>query len=653
MPERDSQARPSGGDAGWYLAIGITAAAIRLAFAWQYTSQPLGQYPWVDEASYWSWAQAILKGGWWPIRPFYQDPLYPYWLACLMGVAGTEVARLRLVSAGLGAFTPLVIAWAGRTGLGRTEGILAGWAAALYGPLIFADGSLGKEGFATFWTALALGLTAYMARRAHWRTAGAAGSAWGLVGLLRSNALLIPAVGAVWLLLGGAGGNEDREHGGRFRLTAVFLAGFGLVVVPVIAVNTAVSHPREILGTTWQVGPNFYIGNGPEATGTYAAPAFVRANPAYEAADYAAEAIRRSGHTLSPGQISRFWLGESLKQWTRDPLRSLRLLAWKFALITHRFEIPDNQDLEFVRITAAPALRWGIVDFGVLLPLAAVGLGRKPRTGFWWFLTLAMAAGLAGTAAFFVVGRYRVPWVPALALLGAAGVVDLVGCWKRRDGKGIAWRLVALGLPATLIAWRPQPDPTPLRWGNGLIATGLADLRAGRLDPAIDAFDLARAFDQRTADQIQSILSTDPIHGLMAKRIAANRSAVVADGSSVEGVIGRCRLLRQLPEHREEARHELERILVSQPDHPGALCQLGAYRLSWRDQPGDRARAVADLAMAARGEPSNPTAALLIALASADPGYLNSQRFSPASHDPQVTLVRAMLASRKEWESKR
>ena len=194
-------------DAGWLVAIGLTGAAVRLVYAWQYTDQPLGQYPWVDESSYWSWAQAILRGGWWPVRPFYQDPLYPYWLACLMAVVGTDVAGLRMASAGLGALTPLVVFWAGRTGLGRSEGLLAGWATAVYGPLIFADGCLEKEALAAFCTALALGLCACVSHSGRLALAGAAGAAWGVVGLLRSNALLIGTAG------GGlaAPGNERAE----------------------------------------------------------------------------------------------------------------------------------------------------------------------------------------------------------------------------------------------------------------------------------------------------------------------------------------------------------------------------------------------------------------------------------------------------------
>src|SRR5579883_635653 len=184
-------------DWGWVLAIGVLGLVLRLTYAWEFTRHPLGRLPWVDEIAYWLRGQEILLGAWLPSRPFYQDPLFPYWLAVLMRVVGQDLVRLRLVVAGLGALTPLAIFWAGRIGLGRVEGIVAGLMAALYGPLIFTDGLLEKEGLAALVAALGLILTASgasPARRAVW--AGLSGLAWGALVLLRANALVLAPVGA-------------------------------------------------------------------------------------------------------------------------------------------------------------------------------------------------------------------------------------------------------------------------------------------------------------------------------------------------------------------------------------------------------------------------------------------------------------------------
>ena len=56
---------------------------------------------------------------------------------------------------------------------------VAGWAAALYGPLIFTDIGLEKEGVGALLAATALGLTALAADRRGAVASGAAGMAWG------------------------------------------------------------------------------------------------------------------------------------------------------------------------------------------------------------------------------------------------------------------------------------------------------------------------------------------------------------------------------------------------------------------------------------------------------------------------------------------
>jgi len=106
-------------------------------------------------------------------------------------------------------------------------------------------------------------------------------------------------------------------------------------------------------------------------------------------------------------------------------------------------------------------------------------------------------------------------------------------------------------------------------------------------------------------------------------QLVTARTAEMGTGTSrVEEAVGRCRLLRQLPEQRTEARQDLEAILRSHPDDPGALCQMGAYLLSWRDRPDDRARAVEITGGRPSREPKGLTATLLLTLATADPGYL-------------------------------
>jgi 4-amino-4-deoxy-L-arabinose transferase-like glycosyltransferase len=622
------------GDLGWLLAIGLLGLALRLAYAADFAGHPLGRLAWGDEGAYWSRAREILGGAWLPARPFYQDPLYPYLLAGLIRLGGPEVARLRVVLACLGALTPLVVYRAGRRGLGRAEGIVAGLVAAAYGPLIFTDGLVEKEGMAALGAAAALGLTAWAADPAGrgWR-AIVPGLAWGLVALLRANALVLAPLGALWWIFGsGVAGRRA-----RWTRSGLFLLGFAAAIAPATAVNAVVARPPEFILTTWQGGANFYIGNGPEATGTYTAPVFAEANPAREADDFTAEASRRAGRPLGPSEVSRFWLAEGLGRWREAPLASLRLLAHKLGLLAHDFEIPDNQDMEVIRLVAAPRLAWGLFSFGALLPLAALGLGREERTPFWWFLVLSTAAGLASTALFFVVGRYRIPWVPGLALLAAAGAVDLARRGVRGRWRSAAARVLLLAATAVWLAWRPMADPAPDRWGHSEIELALAYLADGRLESAIDALDDARALGEGPTARAAELLAEGGVHDRLAA-LAADRSETYPAAD-----LDRARWLRQLPETRGEARWMLEATLRSHPGDPIALREWGAW---WLGEPGDpeaRRRALDALANAG----GDPSAAVLLALLGADPGPLERLRGGvPDRSRGRIRLARAILTHR-------
>ena len=629
-------------DVLWLLAIGLVGLVLRIGSAVQYAAHPIGQWPWVDEGAYWTRAIEIGSGRWLPDLPFYQDPLFPYALSALIRIVGPEIATLRVALAGLGALTPLFVFLAGRWGLGRAEGVLAGLATAVYGPLIFTDGLLEKEGLAALLAAIALTISARCLNAGpRWRMAGiaAAGWTWGLVALLRANALIVAPIGFVWAASLGL------SRRSRALLSTSFVAGFGLAIAPAVVVNAIVAKPPELIVTTWQGGANFYIGNGTGATGTYWAPDFVEATPAREALDFKAEASRRSGRGLTPGEVSRYWFGQGITRWREAPVASVALLAKKIGLLLNDFEVPDNQDRDFVRIVAAPRLAWGFVGFGGLFPFAVLGLVRRDRTRFWQILAASTVVGLASTAVFFVVGRYRIPWLPGLALLGAVGAVDLHALARSRRWKSLAWRLTLVAAPAVVLAGRPLDDPVPDRWGHAEIALAVAELGASHLEPAIDALDDARAFGPEAAFRVDQIVSEGPVHDRLATLV----------GSRLEDNRGRpdllrstlARWLRQVPEGQAEARRLLDQALALDPTDRVALRERGALRLAEVEEPEARKEAAKELALAARPPNGDPSAAILGAILARDGDLLpdlDNERFRLLS--PRLPLARAVLGRR-------
>ena len=222
-------------DIGWLVAIGLTGAAVRLLYAWQYTRAAARPLSLGRRGILLVLGSGDLRGGWWPVRPFYQDPLYPYWLACLMGVVGIGRGRTadglggpggdhaarrllggpdrpgakRRIARRVGDRTLCSVDIRRRLARKRRPGC------ALYRRRAGVNRVRGK-----LWPSDALPATA--------------GAAWGVVGLLRSNALVIAPVAAGWLLLARSG---QPGHGfwRRLRLASIFLAGFAFVILPVVA----------------------------------------------------------------------------------------------------------------------------------------------------------------------------------------------------------------------------------------------------------------------------------------------------------------------------------------------------------------------------------------------------------------------------------
>jgi hypothetical protein len=276
-----------------------------------------------------------------------------------------------------------------------------------------------------------------------------------------------------------------------------------------------------------------------------------------------------------------------------------------------------------------------------------LGVSRSSRTPFWGFLVLATVAGLMSTALFFVVGRYRIPWLPGMSLLAAAGVVDTARRLAAQQWRATAWRVGLLAVPAVVLAWRPLTDPTPARWGHAQIELALANLAEGRLEPAIDALDDARALDADTAAHVARLLDAGVVHDRLASlvllRLDRSRPLPLGPASDLD----RARWFRQLPETRLRSRHLLEARLRSASDDPATRREWGAWWLGATSDPDARHRAAAEFARATRGPSGDLSAAVLLALLTCNSRPLAAWTLPPSDrHGPRLRLARAILRVR-------
>lgn len=389
------------------VAAAVAGVALRLVFGLFYwTDKPLTH----DEHEYLALAESLQAGrGFVYAEPpagttqqFGRAPGYPAFLAVL-GAGGTHGAsplRIKVAQSLLGGLLVWIIASLAWRSAGPRAGILAGWIAAVYPPLVFITAYVFSE---TLYAVVALaaalvfqiGVDSTGSGR---RTLGlftGAGVLAGIGALVRPAMLFFLPLAAGYFLL-------KR----RAIAALVLVLAAGAVIAPWTVRNMR-AHGRFVLIAS-EGGVTFWTGNHPLARGE----GDLAANPALKAAEleFRRQHPGRSGEELEP-----IYYRDALRRIGADPVWWLGLLARKvFYTIV---PAGPSYTLHSPRYRAAT-----IVPYLLLLPFAAVGavrLSRSPRPPAALFL-------LAGSAVlvcivFFPQERFRIPVLdPALIVCAAA-----------------------------------------------------------------------------------------------------------------------------------------------------------------------------------------------------------------------------------------
>jgi 4-amino-4-deoxy-L-arabinose transferase-like glycosyltransferase len=442
-----------------YLALGAIltlALALRLAHWWAVRQQPFFAWLAMDSQEYDRWAREIAAGDWLGSQVFFQAPLYPYLLAILYRLFGRSLDAVYLAQIVLAVAGCYGLYRAGREMAGERVGLGAALLAAVYGPFLFYDAQLLKESPAVAVTSFLLWALAAARAKPGLRRWLGAGVLLGILALLRENALLL-----VPFLLPLAWTREGK--GPAFlRRGGALVAGLVLVLLPVAVRNGLVGG--SFLPTSSQGGVNFYIGNNPQADGTYQPIVPGKQIPALERKEPARLAEQAMGRRLTAGEVSRYWLSRSLDWVRREPGAFSRLQARKLGMFWSWYEWPDAVDYYHVK-TLSPILRLPLLEFGgaVLLALAGVTglvLARRRLAPFAPVLLFSLGWMLT-TVVFFLFSRYRLPVVPALLVLGGVTLAGAAEAWRdgnRRRTYGLAAIVVTALLLPRALGYEPRMD---------------------------------------------------------------------------------------------------------------------------------------------------------------------------------------------------
>ncbi len=401
------------------LAFFLLGFFFRLAYVYFISGNPYFETLVIDARSYHEKALEILGGKFIADRVFYQDPLYPYFLALVYKIFGQGQTPVLVIQALFGGMSAALVCRIGMFFGGPRAGILSGAMYFLYGPLVFHDGLIGKEGLGIFLLCAFLAITFAASESKKIYAWLFAGLSMGLCALFRGNILLFAPLLAFWVLLFARGRLKERA-----LKCALLTVGTCLFVFPVTLHNWIAEKDFVLL--TSQAGQNFYFGNNPKAKGSFQSPDRIRLVPEFEADDFRNEALRLSGKDhMKPSEVSRFWFGRGGRYILENPEHFFRLLGIKTAMFFNSYEISDNYNYYFAR-EQAPFLKLLVLPFGIMAPLGFAGLFTLWPRRRLFLLTFIFAAGYpASMILFHMASRYRLPATPLLAVLSALMILWL------------------------------------------------------------------------------------------------------------------------------------------------------------------------------------------------------------------------------------
>ena len=451
----------------------------------------LSHFPWftapnADSAVYDRMAKAFASGdvllGAEPLR---MSPAYPFLLGLVYRVFGDGLWAIRVVQGLLG-LCLVVLTWdTARRLMGNLAAFVAGGAAALFGPALFYEAQLLSDAPAATIAGLALWLMIRAMVRGETRASRwcVVGVATGAVALFRPNGILLAvplAAAAVW----------TNDSSGRARRLRIAGAALGFVVgLSPVAIRNSLATGHATLTST-HGGINFFVGNGPGATGMYRTNTDLSTltmsvtGPEEQFAVFQNAAETAVGHPLDSAAADRYWIERTLEWISDHPASSTDLMFRKLRLFWNGASISDIEHYEFTR-SLDPVLAWPFVQWWTLMPLALLGtLLALRKRGPAAVVALFNLAWCAGLVIIFVADRYRLPALSGLAVTAILAVQQGPAIWEN----GSRWTravLVATLVGVALMAW---PANIGTSFDTLWFRLGVGYEHAGRVAEARDAY---------------------------------------------------------------------------------------------------------------------------------------------------------------------
>jgi len=431
----------------WFLLLMGVGTAVRLLYLAEIVHAPDIVSPILD--SNWNLTEAlrIVGGEWLPEGPFWRPPGYQYFLAPLLFLSRGDPLPARVVQVVMAGAVCGLIYLIGRRTFGHGVGLLAGSVAAVYGMLIYFSTELLATTLEIFINALLLIAVLVADER---KTPGrwvVAGVLLGLSALIRPNILLF----GIFLFLAVLGLKSWRSN---WRSALALAVGILILVLPVTAINAFHGGDRVLIAA--QGGANLYIGNCSYADGKSAillgpieSEYLQTLGEYYDQVHMISTVVAEKdlGRELKASEVDRYWYAKTLDYVAKEPGHFVRLLFHKLYFFWNNHEVSNNRNIDVFLKQHAPWLRPPLPWFGLIAPLALMGMvvswrrGRSSR-----LLVLYAGAQMVSLLLFFVCARFRMSAVIVLIVFASYALVWIVRKVREADWRRVGIAAVCLPL---------------------------------------------------------------------------------------------------------------------------------------------------------------------------------------------------------------
>ena len=454
------------------LACAVIALILRLAHLSSATSNPLRYQPAPDEDFYLTFASAIAAGD--VSHPIYgfMDPLYGY-ILWILGSNPFMIAFVQVLldTCSTGLVALLALRWHGSraswiAGLGyasstaaimyTTTVLKAPWVAAVI--IAWVAGAMVVWRSNSGWNWISLGVLG------------------GVAAALRGN---LAALSVLMLCILSWQAFRTPRNTGRWGRAIWYAAGLAPIILLLSAHHYATTRQFSPLpSNSGIVLHQLYNSENPNSR--QFSPDFVsNPHPREIWYGYKAEAERRTGHPLLPGQVDKYWRNEGLHFIFTEPWLVVRNMTRKTLELFANNERANNLSIKDERRFSI-VLRWLPDLSGLWTALGLAGLWVLRKRPEALAITVPVIVVIGTFIVFFAEARFRFHLLPVSCTLAGVALSETwvrwrAGAWK--SAMFLAAPLSLLSIIASNVVSREPPPPTD--WER--IAQGYASMNDDEL----------------------------------------------------------------------------------------------------------------------------------------------------------------------------